>query len=534
MEQNEIYKKMQLANNVALAHWIRSEELECQFMVGFERPQDYTLAVWFRTQCNAEAVTLDAFIERWTPPVGQYKNWAVIISTLKMVPLVKRKNSRGIIVGARAGSESGEWIPFLGRIMHHMGFSGSVEMWDKGLRPEEVTYQDIIITSHEGYYNGKGPSFTWGVDDIWYGGAGPAIRRAEYESFKDQSKQAQPFFHVSEGRTFFSASKTEVPQFVWEPGMCACPRCSFERTLSPMEQNTMRFFDSRCHPGPHKHIREVLKELETQGYFAPTLRSQQVAATLVAVEHSLASVAGAIVNKPGEVIIRDSLLDGPKVNLKSAPDHYSTNPAEGGTFSGYHDVNRSASLEYVADVASEIYYLPAGYYPEFTETSLLKEGKIGYRKKILPPTVPKKEEVKIRQKDVFGRVFFGPNGLEGMWCWRERKMVPVPHICPGLDPRSRVYEWKGWKTRFYHRDREAKDLCPECDRTISSYMHKCPKKFCLLGISDKKNKGVKEVLQRELERALAGQDLYDGIFGVPPAVERSKELVGIHFDFPEV
>jgi len=138
----------------------------------------------------------------------------------------------------------------------------------------------------------------------------------------------------------------------------------------------------------------------------------------------------------------------------------------------------------VRDQPADLTFLPDGYYPEFEATSVLYEGRRGYRRMTLP--VESFEGLEVRRcKDPFGRPYLGsPCIAHDMWCWQEKKKVTYPHRCPlGAGQRNKI--WRGFYTDYKHPER-AKDLCPKCDRSVFSYFHRCNGYIVLLGLEKRK------------------------------------------------
>jgi len=64
-------------------------------------------------------------------------------------------------------------------------------------------------------------------------------------------------------------------------------------------------------------------------------------------------------------------------------------------------------------------------------------------------------------------------------------------MCPDISPGGRNREFRGWRTFFRHMDKQSvKDLCPLCDRTITTYFHVCSYGF----VSDLTDEKALEVL----------------------------------------
>jgi len=430
---------------------------------------------WFKNDLGYEDLPLSHFLNKWACPGGPYKNWAVVLQTLVMVPFVERQNSTGLIVGAKKENLGGQWIPFLLDVMLKMGFTGSVSLYDTGLEAQEHSSEGLTVTQYQGYYEGSS-RFTWCVDDIYIAGQpGEVKARAKYESYKAQKNEKgaiTPWFHLHEGRLFLVNGVPFTPLFTWQKGHCPCDRCTFERQFPEQVQSHIRYFDGRCKPGAWEHTRNIKLALTIDKAYKVETNAALATALLIANKEGYASGQDCILPVKGSVLVEGQRLKGP------IPTDVATVISADQEWTYVRD---KLASNYLVDVPTTLMYLPENSYMEFEPTSLRIDDKRGYRRLNLPVS----QDIKntgTRQKDPYGRVYVGVPCLPGhMWCWLEKKVVLVPHMCPDLHG-SRRKIFKGYKTSFKHPV-NARDLCPKCDRSINSYFHNCVQKSVFLGIT---------------------------------------------------
>jgi len=481
--------EQRLSRIPAFKEKIDEDELDLALILSRHAPvkEDLTLIRWLQNDLGYSFLPMGHFLDKWRVYDSQYKNWAVVLQTLVLVPLEKRKNSTGLIIGARSYTGSAQWLPFLLETMVRLGYSGSVDLWDTGLEEMEASMADVVLRQHQGFYEGS-EKFTWFVNDAFEQKASEQ-RLASYGSVKDQGSHFVPFFLASEGRRFFSPDGDVFPQWPWKKGQCPCEKCCFQALFPEEISNTLLWFLPGCTPGIWSYSRSVSIKLKTEGHYIPENRTAQAAAILIARSEGLATVEGGISKDQGDFEMENGSLRGPLLAGKKGILSVLPLPAESNQ---QEQVKNSYEKSIIPELRSPFfpthvanrYQLPEGDYPELHHTGQEADNFIVYERKRLPVNSFMEYEVDVsslrkqKNKDPFGRVYFGDRkAREGeMWCWKERKIVSTPHICEPYDVSTFRYEWRGWRSRFRHV-KDAKDLCPECDRLISTYVHACPRKL---------------------------------------------------------
>lgn len=446
------------------------EAEECDFLQWFDQPAEpmlVTQAAWLKTQVGCRDLRLSDWQRRWQDPGGQYKNLAVVLQTLHLVPITKRAGSRGAIVGASQGTACGQWLKFLPPILEEMGFTGTVDLWDVGLDEGRMEYKGLVINSYKAFLEAR-DHYDWAVDDVFTNAALGISIQATYLSRK-RLKSQDPFFHTMEGRDFYVKATPQILQWPWSQGLCPCDRCCFERTCGPRAQSALRYFCNHCYPGIDHWCQSIEVAWKFTDFYVTDNRTAEALANMIKQERGL-------LNKE---VVYDH-LQKPQVKLMGQGEV----PALPGR-------DPIVSSDFLVPLALEKALLPEGQYREWAPTSLVIEDKSLFVRKELPVILPPSLEAPGRSKDPFGRSCFGTVPPDGMWCWREKKIVKSPHLCPDLNPTGRFRVFRGWKTYFSHLDRVSeKDLCPVCDRTIRSYFHKCSLGF----VSDLPDEKALEVL----------------------------------------
>jgi len=518
------YTQGQLYRIPRLHKLVADEELDLlDFLTGSTDMIHMTQAVWFRNYSGFSELHIEAFRQRWVHPSGQYKNYAVVLQTLMLVPMNERANSHGAILGAKAMTGSGEWLKFLPFALKELGFSGIVDLWDVGLTDSVQEYEGLTLNMYSAYYVGKGP-FTWMVNDVYDMGPGSVDLIAKYCSFKDFGTDT-PFFSDTEGRKFYQNRVPVKPEWPWLVGRCPCDRCCIESALPLSVADTLQWFDTRCRPGIWKWAPRIMEFLDKNMAYKPVNRTEQAAAIIQGASLGFRSGPGIIAPETGQIVLSGTDLVGePFVDhpiVTSVQQHHLE-----GKGVDYHTVYPVLRTPVVKNIAAELYYMPEGDYPDFEATSQISDGYLGYKKRTLPMDPLKDEGKKFKYIDKYGRKFFwyrAPKPDE-MWCWREKKLVPTNHLCADLDPVNRTREHRGWKTHFSHVVKtSSKDLCPQCDRLISTYFHICPKGWIIEKPPNSLN--LKDKLCRSLRTLSAGRSdyeldesykyLFDGYYLVP-------------------
>jgi hypothetical protein len=435
---------------------------------------DYQLAlelIWVRNQLGFEKVLISRFLERWAPPEGQYKNFCVVLQTLLLVPPSQRKNSTGLIVGARQKTGGGEWHKFLAPAMIAMGFTGSVELYDVGLVEAQHNHTDLIVTYHAGFYEGGG-GFTWAVDDIWQSmKPGDIVRRGLYESFKDQSPEAILFFHDTEGRLFRAGGVQQKLSWQWREPSCPCPRCCFSEQFPPMIKSFLVYMDSRCDQGLWDHARTIVNTIQLGQVYVPKTGAQVAASILYAKQNHLRSVEGGIAPEKGQITMSDGLKGCPY-----EPQHRIPSIQEDVPSGGLNLLGTTIRSPTVTDVMTESFYMPMGDYREFVATGRQKDDYAEYVRQY--PHIcegPSSKKIVGRYVDVASRSYIGEEYTGGVWCWREKKMCAVPHQCPDVSACKKTHQYRAYMTYFARESYGEKyDLCQQCEFLVKrTVRHVC-------------------------------------------------------------
>jgi len=477
----------------SLRRWIEEEEVPLRERLDKEfqkkKPMDQaivdTQVYWFKNETGFDNLSYQSFLNKWLEPDGQYKNFSVILQLLTLIPESQRKQSQGAIIGAKMMVGSGQWIPFLMDVMLEMGFTGVVTLYDLGLENKTEECEELKIVHVHGYYAGK-DHFTWAVDDTFESGRpGTISYTAEFLSYKCHVKEEMAYpqwFHSAEGRFFLIGKERKKAQidWPWQKGQCPCDRCCFEAQFSEVVQMKIRFFEGHCRPGVWAHTRRIVSAVSSGNSFEPETGQAKAAALMVANQLGLASGQKCIQPYQGDLAFEDNDFQGPPPVTQAV---FSKDKAP----RGEEGLHREVRAHYISDelqgVAAEYVYLPEAYYPELEATALVRENKRGYRRPDLPSAVVE-ESGGGRQKDPYGRRYVGNPCTAGeMWCWQEKQIVKTPHLCPlGCGRRHKI--WRGYCTSYKHPD-QAKDLCSRCDRSVTSYFHRCNSYVVFFGISKK-------------------------------------------------
>jgi len=224
------------------------------------------------------------------PPSGNLKNFYVALATVRMCieDLLDKRKIRVLVVGSMCGVGSGVWHEDFVKYMLLQGLEGEVDLYDSGQVPCDVTItHDVFSFRLQGFnswYNGDGSEYDVVIDDIYSNDEPGRVKwKSCYWSTKDQTENVQPFFHVTEGRSF--SHKCEW--YKRPDSGCQCFRCGFSLWVAPYDLVWVQAVSYRIDPAScykmsdAESLSKNWNHLQRTGKFIPSVKPTMLRAERV-------------------------------------------------------------------------------------------------------------------------------------------------------------------------------------------------------------------------------------------------------------